>query len=250
MENNTAKVWFWWLLDVVLVVAALAGLSAVKAIKANEASRVPARTIVVSAEGKVVAVPDIARLSFSVIGEGQNPKALEDENTKKVNSVIDFVKAQGVDPKDIKTVQYELSPRYDYDKFTGESRIYGYTLTQTVAVKIRDFKNIGPILEALPGRGVNQISSLSFDVDEPDSYLEKARQEAFGKARKKAGTMAGQNGVRLGKVITFNENVGGYPIPVYRAFGEGVAAAAPETPRIEPGSQEITVQVSVTYEIK
>ena len=64
--------------------------------------------------------------------------------------------------------------------------------------------------------------------------------------------MAEANGVRLGKVVTFQENVGGYPIPLYEGFSksaDGAPRAAP-APQIEPGSQEVTVQVSVTYEIK
>src|SRR3990167_140475 len=105
----------------------------------------------------------------------------------------------------------------------------------------------------LAARGVNEISGLVFSVEDPDKFLNEARQEGFDKARAKAKSMAEQNHARLGSVITFNESGGGYPMPMYATVesigkdgGMGVPVPAPT---IEPGSQEVTVWVNVTYEI-
>src|SRR4030042_2540396 len=95
-------------------------------------SLMPARTVSVSAEGKVTVSPDIAKLSFSVVSEGKNPETLAESNNKKMNAAIDFVKSKGIEEKDVKTTDYNLSPRYAYDEDTRRSFISGYTLTQTV----------------------------------------------------------------------------------------------------------------------
>lgn len=239
------------MLDVALVVVVIFGLLAAKALWRYGQSVFPARTISVSAEGKVVVIPDIAKLFFSVVSEGSDPAKIQEDNNKKINSAIEFVKKEGVDLKDIKTAGYNISPRYEYDEKKRTSFISGYTLTQTVSLKIRDFSKIGKIIGALPGLGINQIESLSFDIDDPDKFLNEARKEAFEKARAKADVMAAQNGVKIRRVINFNEFGGGYPIPYFAKaeVGGGLGGAVSAPPVIEPGSQEVTAQVNVTYEI-
>ena len=213
-------------------------------------SLAPSRVFTVSADGKVTVEPDIAKISFSVVSRGSNPEVVAETNNKKMNAAIDFIKSQGLDAKDVKTTQYNLNPVYVYDEKTRASYISGYELTQTVLVKIRDLNKVGKILGGLPDRGINQIGQISFEVDEPEKYLAEARNKAFEKAKEKARQMAQENGVDLGRVINFSEYQGG-PIPYYETLGRGGGDAVKATvPSIEPGTQEVTVQVSVTYEIK
>ncbi|MEK7611806.1 MAG: SIMPL domain-containing protein [Patescibacteria group bacterium] len=215
-------------------------------------------TITVSAEGKTVVSPDIASLSFSVVTEGMDPKKIQTENTQKMNDAIAFIKAEGIEAKDIKTENYNLYPKYDYLRESiqypgGTQVLSGYRVMQTVRVKIRDFEKVPTILGALPGKGINQIDNLSFDVEDPDTFLNVAREEAFEKARAKAQAMAKANGVRIKRVVTFSEGSGGYPMyfKTEAAYGMGGSdAASVPSPTIEPGSQDVTVNVTVTYEVR
>lgn len=214
-------------------------------------SFLPAKTVTINAEGKVIVSPDIAKISFSVISRGADPGEVADKNNKKMNEAIDFIKSQGIDPKDIKTTQYNLTPIYVYNEKEGRNYISGYELTQTVLVKIRDFRKIGKILGALPEYGINQIGQVSFDVDEPEKYLAEARSQAFDKVKSKAEEMAKKNNAKLGSVINFSEYQGPQPIPYYESYAKGMGGGGPvAAPSIQPGSQEVSVQVSVTYEIK
>jgi uncharacterized protein YggE len=251
MENNNAKIKntavavFLCLLAAVIVYSLFWGPG-----KKIGDSLMPIRTITVSAEGKITAEPDIAKLSFSVVSEGANPKLLAKNNNKKMNAAINFAKSQGIEEKDIKTTEYNLSPRYEYDEKTKKTFISGYTLTQTVLVKVRDLNKAAEVLGGLPALGINQISSISFDIDEPEKYLSEARNQAFDKAKEKAKAMAEKNGVKLGRVINFYEY---QSTPYYqnvKALGMGGAGAAQTLPQIQPGSQEVAIQVGVTYEIK
>jgi len=215
-------------------------------------SLMPIKTINVSAQGKVTVSPDIAKIYFSVVSQGANPKLLAENNIKKMNVAIDFVKSQGIEEKDVKTTEYNLVPRYEYDENTRTTYITGYTLTQTVFVKVRDLNKVAEILGGLPPLGINQISSVSFDIDEPEKYLSEARNQAFDKAKEKAQGMAEKNGAKLGPVISFSEYQN---IPYYAetkaAFGLGGAdSSAPALPQIQPGSQEVTIQVNVIYQLK
>ncbi len=250
-----AKKYFWLILNFLLITLIVLGIFSIKTLREYGDSILSTRIISVSAEGKTITVPDIATINFSVITEGMDTKKISEENTQKMNKAIDFVKNEGIEAKDIQTAGYTLSPKYEYDETQKKSFISGYTLTQTVYLKIRDFSKISEILGTLPGLGINNISSLSFSIENQDKSLSEARAQAFEKARVKAKEMAKQNGVKIKRVITFTEYQNNYPM--YKtmetsAYGRGAldSSVPSVAPSIEPGSQEVTVNVSVTYEIK
>lgn len=251
---DKAKSYFWVLLDL-LIVGIIVNLVffVMPAIKRYVDSPNGFRTLTVSGEGKTFVSPDVAYTSFAVVSRGKNPEELADNNNQKVAAAIAFVKGEGIEAKDIQTTGYNLSPDYKYDPQTERNFITGYTLTQTVSVKIRDLAKVAKIIGGLTPLGVNQIGGVSFSIDDPEQYLAQARAEAFKRARAKAEDMARQNGVKLGKIINFGEYGGPPPIPYYRDFtaskflGAGGEVAAP---LIEPGTQEIRVTASVTYELE
>jgi hypothetical protein len=211
-----------------------------------------ARTISVSAEGKVEISPDMATFNFSVVSEGVKPETLSLENTNKMKAAIDFVKSKGVEEKDIRTTEYSLSPKYEYNEKTRKSSIVGYSLTQTASVKVRDLAKVGEVLGGLPDLGINQIGSVSFAVENQEQYIAQARNDAFEKAKQKASVMAALNGVELDRVINFSE----YQQPYYgysaksESLGMGGGDAAISVPQIQPGTQELSVQVNITYALK
>ncbi len=254
-DTQKFRRWFWILLDVLLagIVVNLV-FFVMPAIKRFGESLAPVRTITVSAEGKTFVVPDIARTSFSVVSEGVSPTTITTENNKKICAAIDFVKGKGIDSKDVQTSGYNLSPRYEYDKNKRTTFISGYTLTQTVDIKIRDFSKIAEIIGGLPSLGINQIGGLSFTVDDPEKFLTEARKEAFEKARAKASAIVSLGGARLGRVITVGESSGGFQPPMYARseakLGLGGAADMAPLPSIEPGSQEVQLTVSITYALQ
>lgn len=222
------------------------------------------RSFSVSGEGKVVAVPDIARFSFSVVTEGGKDLAsLQQENVKKANATIDFLKEQGVDKKDISTQAFNITPRYQ-NSYCGPTiygasstcppaSIVGYTVTQTVAVKVRNLDKAGDLLSGVVTRGANSTSGPSFDVDNPTKLESDARAQAIAQAREKAEAIAKAGKFHLGRLISVDEGV-----TPYYAYGKGGADSrmmemapdvAPVAPTIEVGSQDITINVTLRYEI-
>jgi uncharacterized protein YggE len=250
MDN--AKKWFWILLNILIAVAVVNVVFFVMPMLQKLGDGFyPSRTITVSSEGKATVSPDIAQVSFSVISQGQNPQTLSTNNNEKMSAVIQFVKSQNIDEKDIKTTGYDLSPNYQWDKTTQRNFIVGYTLTQTVLVKIRDLAKVAQVLGGLAPLGVNQIGGVSFTVDNQEAVLALARADAFRKAEAKAKEMASQAGVSLGRVLNVSEYGGGVPIPYYSAKAEmGGLGGAPSVPTIQPGTQEVTDQITITYTLR
>lgn len=258
---------------IAIVIGALAlGYAAVEYSDAFSKSIQPSsfRSFTARGEGKVIAVPDVAQFTFSVITQGGTDIArLLRENTEKVNRAIAFVKSNGVDPKDVKTQGYNLEPRYQYfncptplvfpnrpePQPCPPPEITGYTITQTVLVKVRDFGKIGETVGGVVDNGANSVSQLSFAVDDESAFESEARNKAIAQAKEKAKEIAKAGGFRVGRLLGIDES--GY-IPYYGDYfdgrgGGGIAPLAAEKaapPVIEPGSQEITVNVVLRYEIE
>jgi len=209
-------------------------------------------TISVSGTGEIWTKPDLVLIDFSVVGEKKTVIEAMAENTKKMNSVIEAIKSQGVEEKDLKTTNFSISPRYEwYEKSeiypAGKRVLVGYEVNQTLQVKIRDLTKIGNIIQVATKAGANQVGDLQFTIDKQDELKSQARKEAIEKAKAKAKEIAGQLGVKLVKITNFSENAIA-PIP-YPYFMEKAMSGGAETPQIQTGENKIEVQVSITYEI-
>lgn len=207
----------------------------------------PVRTFSVSAEGKVNAIPDIAEIRLTVISEGKDLANIQKENSEKINRIINFLKEKGIKDEDIKTEIYNLQPKYDWQK--SPYQIVGYTLNQTILVKIRDFNKIGEILSEAVKYGANQISGPNFTIDDPEKLKEEAREMAIKKAKEKAEKIAKAANVKLGELFNISE-YGLIPSPIVPLYKSLEATSEEVIPQIEPGSQKIKVTVTLTYEIR
>lgn len=213
----------------------------------------------VSAEGKVVAIPDVAEFIFGVVTEGNlNLGELQEENTEKINGAIDFLKENGVEEKDIKTQDYYVSPRYTYCTYgftenCPPAEITGYTITQSVEVKVRELPKAGELLGGIVEHGANSVSQLSFKVDDTDELEAEAREQAMQKARDKAKDIAKAGDFRLGRLLSVSESFNSPIQPIYydgRGGGEVGYSIEEASPSIEPGSQEVVINVTLEYQIK
>jgi uncharacterized protein len=229
-------------------------------------SVVPERIFSVSGEGKAAAVPDIATLSIGVLTEGgKNLTDLQKQNTEKVNKIISYLKEQGIDQKDIKTEYYNISPRYQntpcpiilqtYPEIIrpcpSSQEIIGYIISQNLSVKVRDLNKAGDILAGAVERGANTVYGPSFTINDPVGLQNQAREQAIKQAREKAKSIAKAGGFRVGKLVSINEGFSG-PIPFFGVEAKDVGGGPVSTPvpTIEPGSQEITINVTLIFEIR
>jgi len=179
-----------------------------------------------------------------------------------MSAVISFAKSLGIASSDIATTQYDLSPNYPMTvmsypmvpatNITNPNTILGYTLTQTVEVKVRDFTNIAKLISGLPPLGVNQIGGVTFTFDKPEKFLAIARADAITQAKAKAAEMAGESGVSLGAVLSVQEygNVPIYANYAPKAMAMGAESSVSIGATIQPGTQDITDQVTISYELK
>ena len=239
---------------IVIFIIALTALSFVRSY--GNSVDVTGRTFTVQGEGKIVAVSDIAQFNFGVSTEGgKGISGLKEDNAKKINSIIDFLKSKDVDAKDIKTTMFNISPRYNntyctYNAPCPALEIIGYSINQSVTIKVRDLDKVGELLDGVVANGANNVSGLTFMVDDQDEFEKEAREEAIEEARDKAKDIAKAGKFRLGKLVSINEN--GYsPVMPYRSFDMAKAGiGGGGEVKIEAGSQEIVINVTMQYEIR
>ena len=261
--NSYLKNAFWAAATIALLAGAFALVSYAQTYsKAIDPSST--RSFSVTGQGKVTSAPDIAQFSLSVVTEGGKAlKAIQDENTTKMNNAIEFLKLKNIDSKDIATQAYLVTPRHQYFDCSQQvskdgggvcppPEIVGYTVQQSAIVKVRDFSVIGDLLSGVVDKGANSVSQLSFTVDDPTALENEAREEAIRNAQDKAESVARAGDFRLGRLLAINEGgLAGQPYAYYSMteadYGKGGAAPAPS---IEPGSRDVTVNVSLVYEIR
>jgi len=207
--------------------------------------------ITISGTGEVYATPDIAKLTLGVQTEGADVKSITQENTETMNKVIDAAKSLGVEAKDIQTTQYSVTPKYNWTQERGQV-LEGYTITQNIELKIRDFSKIGDILSKSTESGANNIGNLQFSIEDAEKIKTQARAKAIEQAKIKAQTIAQQAGVKLGDVINVYED--SYYAPTAYSSAkvmDAVGSAARESvAQIETGEQKVQVTISLVYKIK
>jgi hypothetical protein len=239
-----------YLLTAVLMVYAVVWLGANAVEKLNiartggRAPREPA-TIVVDGEGRVTAAPNIARIDLGLLTEKATVQEAQKENSEKMNRLISEIKKLEIDAKDIQTTQYQIYPQYDYEK--GKQTLRGYAVSQSVNVKIRDLDKISQVLAKAGEAGANQVGGLQFTLDDEENLRVLSRVQAIEKAKEKARALARDLGVRLVRIVSFNESAGFPPGPIPFALEGGRGG---EAPQVEAGTLEIKVNVIMTYEIE
>jgi len=215
----------------------------------------PTPRIVVSGEGTAEIAPDMAVVTLSVVREAETAREALDANSAAMADVLAAMQAEGIEDRDLQTSNFAIEPKVVYPKNYSDSdreppRIVGYTVHNSLTVRIRDLDNLGAILDKSVTLGVNQGGRIAFTNDDPSQAIEEARVKAMQEAIAKAKTLTGTAGVGLGKVLEISENAyRPQPAPLARAKLEMVAADSASVP-IATGENSYSVSVNVTFALE
>jgi len=216
------------------------------------AASVQPRTLNVSGNGSVSLAPDIAYIYIGVHTDNADLATAVNKNNTQTQALVDALKNAGVAGADIQTSNFSVytNNNQSFDKLTGQTTDNGtyYSVDNTVYVTIRDLTKLGSLLNTAVGAGANSINSITFDVADKTTAMAQARQKAMTNASTLAAELAKTAGVKLGDIqnITYSDNS---PMPYYGMGGGGASAPNASVP-IQPGQTQISVTVSVTYDIK
>ncbi len=217
-----------------LLAAAVAGVAQPRL--ARTATTPSDRTITVTGNGTSTTVPDTASFAFGVTTTSTDAKDALARNSTAAAGVIAALKAAGVADADLQTSGVSLSPQTSPDG----TRITGYTASDSVTASMALAK-AGSAVDAAVNAGADTVSGPSLTVADQSALYRQALKLAVADAKTKAQALADAAGGQLGDVQSIQEG-GGAPVPLPFS-SKGVADSTP----IEPGTQQITANVSVTY---
>ncbi len=211
-------------------------------------------------EGTVTAAPDTAEINLGVTTQASTVSDAQSKANSAANKIINGIKKLGISDKDIKTINYSITPNYGQAGTViepllpskGGGNITGYTVTQNLQIKVTPIDKVNNVIDLATSNGANLIGGINFTFsDSLQKTLEnEAMQQAVANAKQKAQSLAEASGIGLGKIVNVVQN-SNYPRPI--AMGGPLVAnstaqeATPST-NITPGQNTVTVDVVLYYE--
>lgn len=206
-------------------------------------------TIYIEGIGKENAVPDIAVMTFGIQVTSDSVANAQKQNTDRMNVLIEKIKGLGVAKEDLQTKDYSAYEKTEWNYTLNKSESKGWTVSQSVDVKIRDKEKISTIIATAGQNGSTSINGPVFKVDDTAKFEASARAKALADAQAKAQSIANTLGVKIQRVIGYNEYKED-PVSPYGGMGMG-GMVSPEKnvapPNIESGTQEIKLHATVTF---
>lgn len=202
-------------------------------------------TITVPGKGTVSRAPDVAFVNLGVEARAPSAREALDANNRAMQQLLDTLERQDVPSKQVQTSSFDISPLYHHDpENRTPPQITGYQVSNQVRVKVSKVDRLGDLLDAVVDVGANRIHGVQFGVDQPEEATDEARKKAVADARRKAELLAEAAGARIGRPLKIEESSGTPPpMPMQR-----MAMMAESVP-VAQGEQEITAELTVTYQL-
>lgn len=179
---------------------------------AQVASKDAVPHITVVGHARMEVVPDIAILSLAVVTEKAKAADAVAENARTAQALVEAIKQQGIDARDIQTQSMTLSP--DYAEMSDATRMVrpvlrGYIARNSIAVRVHSIDKAGALARRLIDAGANQLEDVNFGYGHEDEAYDKLRDEAMRDAQRRAKDYLPALGLSLGRVLEISPLEGG-----------------------------------------
>ncbi|MDX1918840.1 MAG: SIMPL domain-containing protein [Candidatus Caenarcaniphilales bacterium] len=217
----------------------------------------------VSGSARTIIQPDIAEITLGFQAEKLRASDAQNMVSQKLASFINQLKAIGIRPEEIKTVENSLEPVRDYSTKRPPYRVIGYAASQKIRVRILGedrLSLVSRIIDLAAEQSLNDIDTVRFD----------ASAERLNEANRKVMALASEDALKTGKEVltklglrvkrikSINLNSNSfYPIH-FSNRSNAYATAAPESDQKEspgiavvmPGELRVdgTISMSIEFE--
>ena len=213
---------------------------------AQDSAHAPKSTVRATGEATVTAVPDQARISIGVVNQAATADKAAAANAQQSDAVIKQLRGLLGSNAEIKTINYSISPDYNFNG--GRQKITGYTANNTVRVRIDDLKDVGRVIDAVAENGANTISGIQFTLRDERAVRIEALRRAAAQAKANAEAIASAMGLRVVGVISAEAGEPSMPHPVFAMAAMRAAPGGAPTP-VEAGTLDVGAVVTVTLEV-
>lgn len=220
---------------VVLAAAAFAGIGRPEAARGDVAAP---DTVTTLGHGVITVTPDEATVTGGVHTQAASASEALAQNAKLMNVVVAALKAAG--GRNLQTQQVSLYPQTNQ-----QGQVSAYVADNSVSAKTK-IADAGALIDAAVGAGANTVSGPTLSVSDRDARYRDALGKAVEDARRKAEALAKAGGFAVGPLSSVTEGAAaGGPVSML----DSAVAKSGATP-IEPGTQDVTADVTVSFRIR
>jgi uncharacterized protein len=199
--------------------------------------------ITVTGTGVVTGTPNQLTLDMGVQVNGASVDSALQQANEEANQVTAALRAQGVAAADIQTSGLYIQPNYGSDSQTPT----GYGASESLTATLDSIGAAGAQIQAAVHAGGDAVTvdGISLNLTDTSGLLATARARAVADARAKAAQYAQALGQPLGPVVSLSDQTQApsVPVPMFANAAAGKAAPVP----VNPGSQQLTISVTVVY---
>jgi|SRR6185369_1585632 len=209
--------------------------------------------------GEVTYTPDTSLLYLSVEKAAATQDEAKNQANKIINQITADLKKLGVEEKNIKTTNFSVNPNYN-NEISPEGKMMlmpvrqttpnGFVANASLEVRVKPLSKAEQAIDIATKDGATQVGTSQMIVDDATQkeLQSKARLAAIKNAKEKAKELADAAGIHLGRVVSIQENGGGYPRPMLmKADSAGTFEAIAPT-QLNPGENTISVTVTLSFE--
>ncbi len=212
----------------------------------NEKTQEWQRLISVNGTGSVSVQSDLATINMAVVTYSRSVIDAASRNAEAVAKVRTALVDAGFTADSITTSDYRITQ--DVSRNNGAQYRGDYRVANSIHIEVRDVSKAGDAIDAAVKAGANEFYSIDFSAIDVETAVREARTQAVKNAYEAANLMAKTAGAELGRVLNINEQ--SYGAPVMPRSVNSLYKTADTATSITAGDKEISVTVSVTYELK
>jgi uncharacterized protein len=153
--------------------------------------------------------PDRASIRFGVQSFASTPRTAQAATETIVKRVLQAVRDQGIENRDIATDYYSVRPDYDHP-MRGAPTLVGYWSENGLEVTLRDVTKLSDVLIAALDAGATSVDNLTFTTTRLRELRDEARSLAVKAALEKADALAGAAGITAESVTDIEETSSSY----------------------------------------
>jgi uncharacterized protein YggE len=221
-----------------------------------------ADTLVVEAEGTFEMDPDLATLTFDISSQDKEMKRAYETATQSMQHIIQLADQNGLKKEDVSTGVLRITPSYDREH---KNKAKAYSVHGQIALRLRDFSLIGPVLDGAVQEGIVDFRSLTYSLRDEEAAKQRAVAEAIRHAVGRASSALAASGQKVGPIryasIDVTQLTGATPLewkrdlykelaPVGGAAGAGIPSTRSALPSVNPEKITVSSKVQCAFQIQ
>ena len=248
-----------------LAVGVTIGVVGVKLLQRYQA---PKQTVSVIGAGEIDAATDQATISIQIKSTSTTYEKAQEENKKDVDKLKSELTKLGIPESRITISSYSspvignMSPQVDSTESRAEMMpVYRPdtvipTVTTNLTLTLDPIKNIEKVYDVVSKNTNAQITNSYYSLKNRKIWESKAKEEALKDARSQIESVAKINKLRVGKLLTLEDNNNPRPYPITMKANskspindQAVSSAQEKNVYYSEQSVKITSSYTATYEV-